>query len=137
MARKVPDLCKAYTPGKPDQDIHLRLARLEHIIEIALPQFASGSGFSSKDGWSRERIRSLSPSADTGAHSQADEDDFGGGTFQSGKWYGTSASGSIAPGSVLQQVGSLIPPASWYLNDRISAPECRTYHSNWPHIIAL
>jgi len=137
VARKVPDLCKAYTPGKPDQDIHLRLARLEHIIEIALPQFASASGFSSKDGWSRERIRSLSPSADTGAHSQADEDDFGGGTFQSGKWYGTSASGSIAPGSVLQQVGSLIPPASWYLNDRISAPECRTYHSNWPHIIAL
>lgn len=104
MARKVPELCKAYTPGKPDQDIHLRLARLEHIIEVALPQFSSESGSTSKDRWPREHARSLSPDADTGTHSQADEDDFGGGTFQSGKWYGTSASGSVAPASVLQQV---------------------------------
>jgi len=108
VARKVPELCKAYTPGKPDQDIHLRLARLEHIIEIALPQFASGS---SKRG-SREYARSLSPSVDAGTHSQAEEDDFGGGTFQSGKWYGTSAAGSIAPASVLQQVRVPIPPGS-------------------------
>lgn len=105
MGRKVPELCKAYTPGKPDQDIHLRLARLEHIIEIALPQFASGSGSPSKDNWSRERARSPSPSADADANSQAEEDDIGNGTFQSGKWYGTSASGSVAPASVLQQVG--------------------------------
>jgi hypothetical protein len=104
VARKVPELCKAYTPGKPDQDIHLRLARLEHIIEVALPQFASGSGSTSKDRWSREHAQSLSPDADTGSHSQVDEDDFGSGTFQSGKWYGTSASGSVAPASVLQQV---------------------------------
>jgi hypothetical protein len=104
VARKVPELCKAYTPGKPDQDIHLRLARLEHIIDIALPQFGSGSSFS-KDNWSRERALSGSPSADADVHSQAEEDDFGGGTFQSGKWYGTSASGSVAPASVLQQVG--------------------------------
>ena len=102
MARKVPELCKAYTPGKPDQDIHLRLARLEHIIEVALPQFASGSGSTSQDRWPRER--SLSPDPDTGTQSQADEDDFGSGTFQSGKWYGTSAAGSVAPASVLQQV---------------------------------
>lgn len=113
MARKVPELCKAYTPGKPDQDIHLRLARLEHIIEIALPQFAQGSGLSSKHGWfKREHARSLSPSADAGTHSQAEEDDFGSGTFQSGKWYGTSASGSIASASVLQQVRVLIHLAS-------------------------
>ncbi len=111
MARKVPELCKAYTPGKPDQDIHLRLARLEHIIELALPQFASGSGLSSRRGWSREHARSLSPSVDAGTHSQAEEDDFGSGTFQSGKWYGTSAAGSIAPASVLQQVRVPIPPA--------------------------
>lgn len=97
-------MCKAYTPGKPDQDIHLRLARLEHIIEVALPQFASGSGITFKDQWPRERVRSFSPDADTGSHSQAEEDDFGSGTFQSGKWYGTSASGSVAPASVLQQV---------------------------------
>jgi hypothetical protein len=109
VARKVPELCKAYTPGKPDQDIHLRLARLEHIIEVALPQFAQGSGFSSKRGW---HARSLSPSADAGTQSQTEEDDFGSGTFQSGKWYGTSASGSIASASVLQQVRVLIPPVS-------------------------
>ena len=106
----MPELCKAYTPGKPDQDIHLRLARLEHIIEVALPQFAQGSSFSSKRGWLREHARSLSPSADAGTQSQTEEDDFGSGTFQSGKWYGTSASGSIASASVLQQVRVLIPP---------------------------
>ena len=115
MARKVPELCKAYTPGKPDQDIHLRLARLEHIIEVALPQFASGSGPFSKDGW--PRADSFSPDADTGTQSQAEEDDFGSGTFQSGKWYGTSASGSIASASVLQQVRVVIPSASWYLKE--------------------
>ncbi|KAI0268275.1 fungal-specific transcription factor domain-containing protein [Gloeopeniophorella convolvens] len=109
VARKVPELCKAYTPGKPDQDIHLRLARLEHIIEVALPQFASASSFSSRDGTSRDRGRSISPGADAGAHSQAEEDDFGGGTFQAGKWYGTSASGSIAPASVLQQLQNAVP----------------------------
>ncbi|KAH9049062.1 fungal-specific transcription factor domain-containing protein [Lactarius hengduanensis] len=110
VARKVPELCKAYTPGKPDQDIHLRLARLEHIIEVALPEFASGSGPTSKDRWPREHARSLSPSgADTGTHSQAEDDDIGSGTFQSGRWYGTSASGSIAPSSVLQQLQNAMP----------------------------
>lgn len=34
----------------------------------------------------------------------ADEQDPSGGTFQSGKWYGNSASGSVAPASVLEQV---------------------------------
>jgi len=140
VARKVPELCKAYTPGKPDQDIHLRLARLEHIIDIALPQYASGSGFLCKDNWSRERARSLSPSADADTHSQADEDDIGSGTFQSGKWYGTSASGSVAPASVLQQVGvddSASPP---FFFERILhlAPERRTYYaSRLLHVLAL
>lgn len=126
VARKVPELCKAYTPGKPDQDIHLRLARLEHIIEVALPQFASGSGSTSKDRWSREHAQSLSPDADTGSHSQVDEDDFGSGTFQSGKWYGTSASGSVAPASVLQQLQNAVPntqagtPASLLSNPPIN-----------------
>lgn len=130
MARKVPELCKAYTPGKPDQDIHLRLARLEHIIEIALPQFASGSGFPSKDNWSGQRARSPSPSADADAHSQAEEDDFGSGTFQSGKWYGTSASGSVAPASVLQQVGLDNFTCLCFLNDSLYLdPERCTYYS--------
>ncbi|KAI0036765.1 hypothetical protein K488DRAFT_14739, partial [Vararia minispora EC-137] len=98
-ARKVPELCKAYTPGKPDQDIHLRLARLEHIIEIALPQYAT------RPSLSNDR-RSVSPS---GAHSQADEEDLSGGTFQSGRWYGNSASGSVAPGSLLEQLQNAMP----------------------------
>ncbi|KAI9508928.1 hypothetical protein F5148DRAFT_997334 [Russula earlei] len=115
VARKVPELCKAYTPGKPDQDIHLRLARLEHIIEIALPHL-------SKDSWSREHARSLSPGADTGAHSQAEEDDVGSGTFQSGKWYGTSASGSIAPASVLQQLQNAVPTAQMSSTTLLSNP---------------
>jgi hypothetical protein len=141
VARKVPELCKAYTPGKPDQDIHLRLARLEHIIDIALPQYASGSGFLCKDNWSRERARSLSPSADADTHSQADEDDIGSGTFQSGKWYGTSASGSVAPASVLQQVGvddSTSPPFFFFERILHLAPERRTYYaSRLFHVLAL
>ncbi|KAI0053555.1 hypothetical protein FA95DRAFT_1552041 [Auriscalpium vulgare] len=108
VARKVPELCKAYTPGKPDQDVHLRLARLEHIVEMALPQYA-GSGASSRDGLGRDRHRSLTPSIDGGAQSQGEEDDLGGGTFQSGKWYGSSASGSVAPAAVLQQLQDLRP----------------------------
>ncbi|KAI0068725.1 hypothetical protein BV25DRAFT_1792088 [Artomyces pyxidatus] len=111
VARKVPELCKAYTPGKPDQDIHLRLARLEHIIEVALPQYASSSSLSFPDGLGRHRPRSVSPSADGGAQSQGEEDDLGGGTFQSGKWYGSSASGSVAPASVLQQLQDVVPGA--------------------------
>lgn len=98
VARKVPELCKAYTPGKNDQDMGVRLSRLEHIIEMALPQFCSpstpGSG----------HRRSGSPGIDDDAHSQHDEQDPTGGNFQSGKWYGNSASGSVATASVLEQV---------------------------------
>ncbi|KAI0318688.1 fungal-specific transcription factor domain-containing protein [Amylostereum chailletii] len=101
LARKVPELCRAYTPGKPDQDVHLRLARLEHIIEIALPQYAQQSGFSS--GSSKDRLGSSSPGEDDRAHSQLEDEDLVGGTFQSGRWYGSSASGSVAPGSMLEQ----------------------------------
>jgi hypothetical protein len=91
----VPELCKAYTPGKPDQDVNLRLARLEHIIEIALPQYAARVDLLTGEQ------RSASPS---GERSQGDEEDFSGGTFQSGRWYGSSASGSVAPGTLLEQV---------------------------------
>lgn len=42
--------------------------------------------------------------ADDDNRSQTEEQDPSGGTFQSGKWYGNSASGSIAPASVLEQV---------------------------------
>jgi hypothetical protein len=106
VARKVPDLCKAYTPGKADQDLSVRLSRIEHIIEMALPQFcAPGTPNSSSldASVSHERRRSLSVTEDD-ARSQTEEQDPSGGTFQSGKWYGNSASGSVAPASVLEQV---------------------------------
>jgi hypothetical protein len=105
VARKVPELCKAYTPGKNDQDFNFRLSRLEHIIETALPQFCtSESSRSSLEAViSNGRQRSISP-GDDDTRSQTEEQDPSGGTFQSGKWYGNSASGSVAPAPVIEQV---------------------------------
>ncbi|KAL1698027.1 hypothetical protein EV121DRAFT_274709, partial [Schizophyllum commune] len=91
IARKVPELCKAYTPGKPDQDLNLRVARLEHIIEQALPQYWNGQGLS----------RHPSSALDEDAH---EEQDITTGTFQSGRWYGSSASTSLAPHSLIDQL---------------------------------
>ncbi|KII95134.1 hypothetical protein PLICRDRAFT_33967 [Plicaturopsis crispa FD-325 SS-3] len=115
VARKVPELCKAYTPGKQDQDIGVRLARLEHIIELALPQFLPpGTPRSSSfdPHISGDRHRSMSVGVDDDARSQPDEQDPSGGTFQSGKWYGNSASGSVAPASVLEQLQHVVIPGS-------------------------
>ncbi|KIK68090.1 hypothetical protein GYMLUDRAFT_36919 [Collybiopsis luxurians FD-317 M1] len=106
VARKVPELCKAYTPGKSDQDLNLRIARLEQIIEMALPQFA---GMDDSISSMPDRHRSLSVTEDD-ARSQHEDQDALGGAFQSGKWYGNSASGSIAPGSVLQQLQNAVMP---------------------------
>lgn len=106
MARKVPELCKAYTPGKAEQDLSVRLSRLEHIIETALPQFcAPGTPYSSPldANAANDRRRSTSVAEDDNP-SQTEDQDPSGGTFQSGKWYGNSASGSVAPASVLEQV---------------------------------
>ncbi|RDB22686.1 putative transcriptional regulatory protein C1F7.11c [Hypsizygus marmoreus] len=106
VARKVPDLCKAYTPGKADQDLSVRLSRLEHIIEMALPQFctpdtphSSSFDINAPNG----HRRSMSVGEDD-TRSQTEEQDPSGGTFQSGKWYGNSASGSVAPASVIEQL---------------------------------
>ncbi|KAF7292437.1 Zn(2)-C6 fungal-type domain-containing protein [Mycena chlorophos] len=91
ISRKVPELCKPYMPGKTDSnDLAARLARVEHIIEVALPQFAS-----------LDPRRSIQTDED--ARSNPDDQDPRGGSFQSGRWFGNSASGSIAPGSVLEQ----------------------------------
>jgi hypothetical protein len=81
-------------PGKSDQDVSVRLARLEHIIEMALPQFVPPG----TPGGSADRRLNQDD--------EPDEQDPRNGTFQSGKWYGNSASGSIAPASVLEQVPS-------------------------------
>lgn len=106
IARKVPELCKAYTPGKTDQDVHVRLARLEHIVEAALPQYWSqghGHTAGSPDTQS-DRRRSMSPGADDGNRSQPEDEDPCEGMFDSGRWYGKSASGSVAAPVVLEQV---------------------------------
>jgi hypothetical protein len=99
----VPELCKAYTPGKTDQDIGVRLSRLEHIIEMALPHLYSSGTLGSSAAIGDHR-RSASVSLDDDIQSQHEEQGPSGGTFQSGKWYGNSASGSLATASVLEEV---------------------------------
>lgn len=99
----MPELCKAYTPGKTDQDISVRLARLEHIIELALPQYFHSPASPSAAPSDRHN-RGFSEGPDEDNRSITDEQGPSGGTFQSGKWYGNSASGSVAPASVLEQV---------------------------------
>lgn len=107
IARKVPELCKAYTPGKADQDLNARILRLEHIVEMALPQFCSPSGtpLAYPIDQSSMHARQRTPSnGEDDTRSQTEEQDPSNGIFQSGKWYGTSASGSVAPASVIEQV---------------------------------
>ncbi|KAG6868511.1 hypothetical protein C0993_001612 [Termitomyces sp. T159_Od127] len=106
VARKVPDLCKAYTPGKTDQDLSARLSRLEHIIEMALPQYCIAGPSRSPANASTSQQRSLSD-GDDDSPSQTEDQDPSGGSFQSGKWYGKSALGSVAPGSVLEQLQNM------------------------------
>jgi len=77
---------------------------LEHIIDMAFPQFCPPGtphiyGTASTSG--RQRTP---PSGDDDTRSQTEEQDPSGGVFQSGKWYGNSASGSVAPASVIEQV---------------------------------
>lgn len=105
IARKVPELCKSYTPGKTDQDIHVRLARLEQIVEAALPHYWSqGNGTPASDGSGpHDRHRSESP-ADDGNRSPVEDEDPSGGYFESGRWYGKSASGLVTAPAVLEQV---------------------------------
>jgi len=108
IARKVPELCKAYTPGKTDQDFNARISRLENIIEMALPQYCLPGTPSFVDGNpTSSRARSVSCPEDD-SRSQMEEQDPSGGTFQSGTWYGNSASGSVAPDPVLAQVSFVL-----------------------------
>ncbi|KDQ64551.1 hypothetical protein JAAARDRAFT_28196 [Jaapia argillacea MUCL 33604] len=114
VARKVPELCKAYQPGKSDQDVHMRLARLERIVEMALPQFCQGdpSTPSLEHNESMDRQRSESTGPEDGDRSPPEDQDPSGGIFQSGKWYGHSASGSVAPASLLEQLQHVVVTGS-------------------------
>ncbi|KAL0949504.1 hypothetical protein HGRIS_009557 [Hohenbuehelia grisea] len=109
LARKVPDLCQPYTPGKTDQDLNVRIARLEHIIELALPQFCTPGTPSVLDGQPQIERRRSSSLVDDDGQSQPDEQDPSGGSFHSGKWYGNSASTSVAPSAVLEQLKNVAP----------------------------
>ncbi|KAI0081762.1 hypothetical protein K474DRAFT_1587184 [Panus rudis PR-1116 ss-1] len=103
VARKVPELCKAYTPGKTDQDIHLRLSRLERIIESALPQYWTSSTLNNLSDSHSHRNGSPSAEDDNG-----DDEDTTGGFFETGKWYGSTASGVISAPVVLQKLQHVV-----------------------------
>jgi hypothetical protein len=97
VARKVPELCKGYTPGKSENDLHLRIARLERIIEHALPNYNidtlsdHGSPTPNDNGMSRE--------------GSPDDPATKGGSLQSGgAYFGNSALGSISSIPILEQV---------------------------------
>ncbi|TCD69670.1 hypothetical protein EIP91_006687 [Steccherinum ochraceum] len=101
VARKVPELCKAYTPGKSDQDISLRLSRLEHIIEVALPHYWRSSRHEGDEDHNSE-------GGDEDARSQADDEEMNDGVFESGKWYGNTAFAYIAAPAVLSKLESVV-----------------------------
>ncbi|KAG6890571.1 hypothetical protein C0992_000579 [Termitomyces sp. T32_za158] len=96
----------SFSCGKTDQDLSARLARLEHIIEMALPQYCIPASFRSPANASTSQQRSISD-GDDDSPSQNEDQDPSGGSFQSGKWYGKSALGSVAPGSVLEQLQNM------------------------------
>jgi hypothetical protein len=72
-----------------------------------LPQYFNSPSQSSYSAADRHQS-STSEGPDDDNRSITDEQDPSGGTFHSGKWYGNSASGSVAPASVLEQVNVLM-----------------------------
>lgn len=108
VARKVPELCKGYTPGKSENDLHLRIARLERIIEQALPSF-------SLDGLSDHG--SPTPNHNDGGASRAsspgNDPATKGGSLQSGgAYFGNSALGSVSSMPILEQLNNSAFPTS-------------------------
>lgn len=111
IARKVPELCQPYTPGKSDQDLAARLTRVEQVIQAALPQHWSATHSGHSSDANNERTESHSPGADDDRGSQADDEDVGAGIYESGSWFGTSASGSVAAPAMLEKVCSPTRPS--------------------------
>jgi len=85
---------------------------------MALPHYCSPGTprSSSHDAGPSNGIRRSSSVGDDDAQSQAEENDPVGGTFQSGKWYGNCALGSVAPASVLEPVRSFKLCAGGHVN---------------------
>lgn len=115
VARKVPEMCKAYTPGKSEQDMHLRLSRIENIIERALPHLAKDAdleGGYADGGLGRARSPSGSQDEDV------DDEDAAAGRLTSGRWHGVSAIGSVSSGPILEQVSTpFVPRCSLLIHD--------------------
>lgn len=107
VSRKVPELCKAYSPGKPDQDVHSRLARIESVLEAAVPQLWSQSDNSFNRG-------STSPGLEDDVGIPEGNDNMTG-VFYRGSWLGSSAVGSIASPIVLEQVNLISNTYSFVL----------------------
>ena len=89
--------------------MNARLSRLEHIVDVTLPQILGQSLSSpSSPGPANPFQSQLGESRSTSPDeygSQGEENDEANGTFDGGgKWYGKSVSGSVAPNSVLEQV---------------------------------
>ncbi|QRV72662.1 Fungal specific transcription factor domain [Ceratobasidium sp. AG-Ba] len=111
IARRVPELCKNYTPGKGEGDLNLRIARLEQIIEMALPHFSSSVSISSSGEITSPQQMHPSYSRSASPSNEADDNvavgatlDIAGGTLQAGKWYGASALGSVSVAPILEQL---------------------------------
>lgn len=79
----------------------MRIARLEHIIEKALPQYASSSPMANG-----EDHRDRSPSSLPG---EGDDDEMADDRLRSGTWHGISAIGSVSSAPILEQASYNIP----------------------------
>ncbi|KAG9049504.1 hypothetical protein FS837_009984, partial [Tulasnella sp. UAMH 9824] len=127
VARKVPELCKNYQPGKTE-DFNARLTRIEQIIEQAFPQYASGDltsppsprDFGSFSGnlpgtngqWNNDQAMEIDRSQDDPKSSVSSRSSSpgpggpepSGGMLEAGKWFGTSALGSVNSRPIIEQL---------------------------------
>lgn len=129
VARKVPELCKNYQPGKTE-DFNARLSRIEQIIDQVFPQYASGEltspssprefsanlpgtngPWGSINNGSNDQLMELDRSQDdqkstasSRSSSPVPGPEPSGGMLEAGKWFGTSALGSVNSRPIIEQV---------------------------------
>ncbi|KAG8902432.1 hypothetical protein FRB99_004495, partial [Tulasnella sp. 403] len=147
VARKVPELCKNYQPGKTE-DFNARLSRLEQIIDMAFPQYATGEltmppsprehssfsgglpGLGDPSQWNGNMVNMhtigqlghhmdleprqdgeapKSPSSRSESPKPEGGHDPAGGMLESGRWYGTSALGSVNSRPIIEQLQHSTP----------------------------
>ncbi|KAG8973764.1 hypothetical protein FRC05_008183 [Tulasnella sp. 425] len=129
VARKVPELCKNYQPGKTE-DFNARLSRIEQIIDQVFPQYASGEltspssprefsanlpgtngPWGSINNGSNDQLMELDRSQDdqkstasSRSSSPVPGPEPSGGMLEAGKWFGTSALGSVNSRPIIEQL---------------------------------